>query len=125
MNPEICKHCQIAHDYFTPYLVRLGKDLAVMSLYFNREEGRFESAYPDCSLYTNDYQLQNIILGFDIASAELKQALASHVSRVVIPFVDLSKYSTLISVGNNCPYRLEHQLYDWNRKNECGNMSKL
>ena len=125
MNFEICKHCQVPHDYFTPNLVHLGNDLTITSRYFNREEGCFERAYPACFLYTNDYHLQNIILGFDIASAELKQTLMTDVSNVVISFADLNKYPTLISVGDSCPYRLEHQLYDWNRKNECRDMSKM
>lgn len=118
MNPEICKRCQVSHDYFTPSLVNSGKDLAVMSLYFNRDEGRFEIAYPSCQLYTNNCDLQNVILGCD-ASVELIQSLASCVA---ISFTDLSKFSSLISVSNSCPYRLEHQLYDWNRENECRNM---
>lgn len=104
MNPKICKKCRIPHDFYDVWAIEKEDWLTLMTEDFERSDGLF------CKLITTD-----------------KETIAKYTDHVLsftdelIPFSDL-EYESIHPIKEVCPYYLEHEISDWNKKDESGSM---
>ena len=92
MNQKICKHCRIPH-YFYAFIKAENKEELVLTSISNEKS---------CVLRTGDEEFMDAL--FD----------NGYTYHHFIPFGILRKIK--VQVSKDCPYHLEHQLYDWNKE---------
>ena len=88
MNQKICENCQIPHNYYC-YIKVNDEELDLTSV----------SSEKKCVLHISDKEFMEAL--FD----------NGYTYHTFIPFKILRKVE--IKIDKNCPYHLEHLIYDW------------
>lgn len=117
MNPNICDKCHKHHWYYKVVFLKGYKEVILMSV--NRTNKIVHCTEDDvindpCELTSNDKSL------IDVCSDYI---LKFNDDLMLFPV--LMMYEDIQPLKETCPFYLEHQLYDWNKKHGHKDMSTL
>ena len=97
MNPKICEHCPKLRYYYRLFDLNGMQSMIFVSMEWDNEKHTLVNMFNPCCIRTYD---KKFIKNW-------------HNMTGYLPF-QYCMEKARFHVSNDCPYHLEHQMYDWN-----------
>ncbi len=101
MNTEICKKCSKRCEHF--FGGKINEQIRLQGFRKSGIEFGVFGVKKGCLIFSND-------AGF------VEDFCDNCSTETIFPFSFIEKHKNIFNVESDCPFRLEHQLYDWNGK---------